>query len=53
MTCQALGQYGEYLVRFHTSLDLSHVECMSFSDLERILAAIDDKMALCLGQGAE
>ena len=49
-TCQAVGQYEECLVRFHTSMDAKHPECMSFVDLERILIAIDERVALYLGK---
>ena len=51
--CQAVGQYEEYVVRFHTSVDPGHPECMSFVDLERILAAIDERMALYLGKDTQ
>lgn len=43
--CQATGQYEEYVVRFHTSIDPERPECMSFIDLKRILIAIDERMA--------
>lgn len=49
-TCQAVGQYKEYVVRFHTSIDPQHADCMSFSDLEGILVAIDERMAFYLGK---
>jgi hypothetical protein len=43
-TCQAIGQYGPYLTRFHT--DLSTI--LTYQDLERMLQAIDEKAARCL-----
>jgi hypothetical protein len=49
-TCQAVGQYEEYLVRFHTTIDPDHPRCMSFSDLESILVTIDERMAFYLGK---
>lgn len=48
--CQAVGQYEQYLTRFHTFVN---PENMSFADLERILIAIDEKMALYLGKDIE
>jgi hypothetical protein len=45
--CAALGQYEEYLVDFHTIMD---TEYMTFADLERILVAVDERMALYLGK---
>jgi hypothetical protein len=48
--CQAVGQYGRYMIRFHTFMN---PETMTPSDLERILMIIDDKMELHLGQDAE
>jgi hypothetical protein len=44
-TCQAVGQYGRYLIRFRTYMN---PESMTFADLERILIAIDERMALYL-----
>jgi hypothetical protein len=49
--CQALGQYEQYIVVFDAELDPDHPECLTFTDLERILVAIDERMALCLGKG--
>jgi hypothetical protein len=43
--CLAMGQYQEYLVLFHTVMDS---EYMTFADLERILVAVDERMALYL-----
>jgi len=51
--CVALGQYEEYVVRLNVRLDPEHPECLTFTDLERILVAIDDKMALYLGEDSE
>jgi hypothetical protein len=42
--CQAVGQYGRYVVRFHTYMS----PYMTLTDLERILVAIDERMALYL-----
>jgi hypothetical protein len=43
-SCQFVGQYEVYLIRFRT--DMSSI--MTYEDLERILQAIDNKMAQCL-----
>ena len=43
-TCQAIGQYGPYLIRFHTNLST----ILTYQDLERMLQAIDEKAARCL-----
>jgi hypothetical protein len=43
--CQAVGQYGRYMTRFHTFMN---PETMTPSDLEGILMAIDERMALYL-----
>ena len=53
--CQAVGQYEAYLVRFHVYMDSDpeYPDCMSFSDLERILLAIDERMALYLVKDME
>jgi hypothetical protein len=48
--CQAVGQYGQYIVVFDAKLDLDHPECLSFTDLERALVAIDERMAEHLGE---
>jgi hypothetical protein len=45
-SCQLVGQYGIYLVQFHTAMS----PIMTYDDLARILRAIDDKMAKCLGK---
>lgn len=44
-SCQFLGQYGVYLVRFHT---LMSPDMMTYEDLEHILQDIDRRMAECL-----
>ncbi len=44
-TCQAVGQYGRYLIRFHTYMN---PESMTYADLEHVLVAIDERMALYL-----
>ncbi len=49
-TCQAVGQYEEYLVRFHTDMSPDY---MTFAHLERILVAIDERMALYLAKDME
>ncbi len=48
--CQAMGQYGNYLVIFHT-----HVtpEYMTYADIEAILLIIDARMAEYLANGNE
>ena len=46
-TCQAVARYGRYLIRFHTYMN---PESMTFTDLERILTAIDERMVLYLGK---
>lgn len=53
--CQAVGRYDEYIVRFHIHMDSEpeYPDCMSFADLERILVAIDDRMAFYLGKDME
>lgn len=51
--CHAVGQYEEYVVRFLVAMDPQGSDCMSFSDLERILSAIDERMASYLGRGTE
>jgi hypothetical protein len=45
-TCQAIGQYGPYLIRFHA--DMSSI--LTYQDLDRMLQAIDEKAAWCLGK---
>ena len=40
--CQFMGQYEEFLVIFYTGFDGKH---MTFADLQRILQAIDARMA--------
>jgi hypothetical protein len=45
--CTAVAQYDEYVSVFHTDLA---AEYMTLEDIERILAAIDDRMALHLGK---
>jgi len=48
--CQAVGQYGRYMTRFHTFMN---PDTMTPSDLEQVLIAIDERMALYLARGAE
>lgn len=48
--CQAVAQYGEYIVLFSAHLDPDHPECLSFTDLEQILVAIDERMVEHLGE---
>lgn len=45
-TCQMAAQYGVYVTRFYTGMS----PLMTYSDLERILQAIDNKMGQCLGK---
>lgn len=45
--CQAVGQYGRHMSRFRTFMN---PDTMTFADLERILIAIDERMALHLGK---
>jgi hypothetical protein len=47
-TCTAVAQYGEYISVFG-----AHMSHMTLEDMERILTAIDDRMALHLGKGAQ
>jgi len=51
--CQAVGRYNEYVVRLLVDMDSEpeYPECMSFADLERILVAIDERMAQYLSEG--
>ena len=51
--CVAVGQYAQYMVVFDAKLDPDHPECLTFTDLEEILIAIDDKMALYLGESTD
>jgi len=48
--CQAVAQYGRYMNRFHTFMS---PDSMTFADLERILVAIDERMASCLQKDTE
>ena len=43
--CLFVGQYGVYLVRFHTYMSS---DMMSYEDLEHILEDIDQRIANCL-----
>jgi hypothetical protein len=54
-TCQAVGRYEEYVVRFYVHMDSEpeYPQCMSFADLEQILIAIDERMALYVGRGEQ
>lgn len=45
--CRAIGQYEEYLVKFNTHMS---PDFMTYADLERVLKAIDDRMASHLGK---
>ena len=49
-TCRALSQYGRYISAFSTTLS---PEYMTLEDVERILLAIDEKMAFYLGKEME
>jgi hypothetical protein len=46
----ALGQYEQYMVVLDAKLDPDNPECLSYTDLEKILIAIDERMALYLGK---
>jgi hypothetical protein len=48
--CQAVGQYGRYMTRFHTFMN---PETMTLDDLERILMVIDERMALYLAKDTQ
>jgi len=48
--CQAVGQYEEYVVLLDVDMNPEYPECMDFNDLERIVAAVDDRMASHLGK---
>jgi hypothetical protein len=48
--CVALGQYEQYVVVLDATLDPDHPDCLRYTDLEKILIAIDEKMALYLGK---
>jgi hypothetical protein len=48
MTCLTLAQYAEYVSSFSTTLD---PEYMTLEQLERVLVAIDERMAQHLGRG--
>lgn len=53
--CQFMGQYGEYIVIFHTVMtpdDMQPQSYMTFTDLRRILEAIDERMAQHLKDGS-
>jgi len=47
-SCSAVGQYDEVISVFG-----AHMSHMTLEDMERILIAIDDRMALHLGKGAQ
>jgi hypothetical protein len=47
--CQAVGQYDEYVSFLYAEL---HPEYMTLDDVERLVAAVDDQMALYLEKGA-
>ncbi len=44
--CQLVGQYGVYIMRFHTFMS----PIMTYDHLAHILQTIDNKMATCLGR---
>lgn len=48
--CQAVGQYDEYIVRFHTYMSPG---LMTYTDLEHVLQVIDERMAHYLSKEAE
>jgi len=43
--CTMIAQYAEYVVKFTTPIGLG----MDYEGLERVLRAIDERMAVCLG----
>jgi hypothetical protein len=43
-TCQAIGQYGPYLIQFYTKMS----EILTYQDLEHMLQTIDEKAIRCL-----
>jgi hypothetical protein len=45
-TCQAVGQYDVYLIRFYANMS----SILTYRDLERMLQAIDNKVAQCLAE---
>lgn len=45
-TCQAVGQYGPYLIRLHANMS----PILAYQDLERAFRAIDAQAAQCLGE---
>jgi len=45
--CRAIGQYEEYFVKFNTHMS---PDFMTHADLERVLKAIDERMASYLGR---
>jgi hypothetical protein len=47
LICKAIGQYGRYLVIFHTHVVAGY---MSYSDIEAILETIDSRMATYEGK---
>jgi hypothetical protein len=49
-TCKAVAQYDEYISVFSTELSPDY---MTLEDVERILVAIDERMALHLGKNVE
>lgn len=46
-SCQAIGRYSKYVTLFSAKL---HSDLMTFADLERVLRAIDERMARVLGK---
>jgi len=48
--CIVTAQYEEYLIRFNVHM---HPEFMTYQDLERVLRAIDERMARNLGKQAQ
>ena len=49
-SCKAVAQYGEYISVFRTHVS---PEYMTLEDLERVLKAIDERMALYLAEDGE
>jgi hypothetical protein len=53
IVCQTIGQYEQYIVVFDAELDPGRPECLTFDDLEKILIAVDERMAEYLGKDTQ
>jgi len=45
ITCRAAGLYGRYIILFSVDLEPDYPVCMDFTDVERLLVTIDERMA--------